>query len=214
MDFRVAIFLVVPLIFLLAAAVIIAALYWKTAPVREGLDYLHQEDAELGPAIISMIYHSAWARWYAAQALVNQGKPAGRDYLLQIASSVVLDKITDGALEVRGRLPGRIDYNPIDRTYWRSSALTFIKDPISLWKLIVIPRGGAEIEPSGNVIARNPVAAARTAQLINYDSLIVSARQFEKLWPKRDHLADKKRRRLLWRARWRRLDRDEIRRLS
>ena len=36
----------------------------------------------------------------------------------------------------------------------------------------------------------------------------------EKLWTARDREADKQRRKLLWQARWRRLNRDEIARLS
>src|SRR5260370_23662029 len=133
---------------------------------------------------------------------------------MQIASSIVPEKVVDGELEVRGRLPGEMDYNPIPRTYWRSSALTFIPHPASLWKLVIIPRGGAEIEPDGNVIARNPQAAARTAHITNYDSLLVDGYQFEALWPRNELVADKARHRLIWRAGWRRLDKNEIRRLS
>jgi hypothetical protein len=186
----------------------------RTASKQQKLEYLRSRDSELGSAIQDMARGSAWGRWYAAQLLVNSGKPAQHEHMIQIASSIVTDKIVDGELEVRGRLPGEMDYNPIPRTYWRSSALTFIADPVCLWRLVIIPRGGAEIEPDGNVIARNPQAAARTARITNYDSLLVDGYQFEALWPKKEPATDKARRRFIWRARWRRLDKDEIRRLS
>jgi hypothetical protein len=44
--------------------------------------------------------------------------------------------------------------------------------------------------------------------------LTVDGYEFEKLWPARDRVADKERRRLLWKAWWRRLDKDERARLS
>lgn len=161
-----------------------------------------------------MAWSSAWGRWYAAQLLVNSGKPAKYENILHPASFNVMEKITDGELKVRGRLPGNMDYQEIPQTHWRSSALHFIKDPVCLWRMIIIPRGGAEIEPNGNVIARNSVAAARTAEVTKYDSLLIDGFQFEALWPKYSRLADKKRKWFLCLARWRRLDKEEIRRLA
>jgi Fe-S cluster biosynthesis and repair protein YggX len=203
---------IIALIVLLAAGVTIIVL--NRQPAREQLEYLHHEDTELGPAILDMIHHSAWAKWFRAQSLVNQGYPVNEGNLLQTACLTVLQEITDGRLEVRGRLPGQMNYNPIPRTYWRSSALTFITEPAARWKLILIPRGGAQIEPSGNVIASNQMAALRTAQITDYDSLIADARQFEKLWPKRNRPTDRKRCKLLWQAWWRDLDKDEIQQIS
>jgi hypothetical protein len=186
----------------------------RTASKQQKLEYVRSRDSELGSAIQDMARMSAWGKWYAAQPLVNNGKPENHENILRIACSIVTDKIVDGELEVRGRLPSEMDYNPIPRTYWRSSALTIIADPVCLWKLVIIPRGGAEIEPDGNVIARNPQAAARTAHITNYDSFLVDGYQFEALWPKKEPRTDKARRRFIWRARWRRLDKNEIRRLS
>jgi hypothetical protein len=89
-----------------------------------------------------------------------------------------------------------------------------VKDPVSLWKIKLVPKGGVEVDRDGTIVrADNPTAARRTS-LLDYDSLTVDAYQFENLWPTKDKLADKKRRKLLCKARWRRLDRDEIRRLS
>jgi hypothetical protein len=80
--------------------------------------------------------------------------------------------------------------------------------------MIIIPTGGAEISPDGTVEAADPVAEQRTAAILNYDSLIVDSCEFEKLWPKREPLADKKRRQLLRKALKRGLDKDEILKLS
>ena len=178
------------------------------------LQYLRHRNSELGPAIIEMAYKSAWGRWFAAQHLVSVGTPIDMLQLLNVASFKVIEKIVDGTLEIRGRLPIEMDYEQIPQTHWRSSVLHFIKDPISLWKLIIIPRGGVEIDSDGMIEATDAVAHRRSTLLANYDSLIVDASQIEKLWPAQDAFADKKRRKLLRQARWRDLNKDEIQRLS
>ena len=89
-----------------------------------------------------------------------------------------------------------------------------IPDSISLWKMILIPRGGAEITPDGEVIGRNQEAVQRTDQLAAYDSLIISSRQFEKLWPRKDERADAARKHLLKKARKAGADQAEIAKLS
>jgi hypothetical protein len=191
---------------------------WKFAVSRLGrngakpsLSYLHQRDSDLGGAIKSMARSSAWA----AQHLVGSGSAIGEDYLLQIAGSVVRDKILDGDLDVRGRRPGRLDYEVIPRTYWQSSAFHFVNDPISLWRMIIFPTGGVEIAPDGTIArASDAAAAARTSQLATYDSFLIDAYQFEKLWPPNNVIADRKRRKVLRQARRRDLDKDEIQRLS
>ena len=78
----------------------------------------------------------------------------------------------------------------------------------------MLPRGGATVDPDGTVKAHNPQAEARNSKLQEYDSLVVDAEQFEKLWPARDRVADKLRQRFLQIARKRKLDADEIERLS
>ena len=149
-----------------------------------------------------------------AQLLVNSGR-AAIDQALHVASLLIDDQLINGKLEVRGRLRGGgMDYEPIPRTHWRSSAVHFVGDPMVLWKMIIIPRGGAEISPNGVVTGHDPEAVRRTETLNKYDSLIVDAYQFEKLWPLRDSIADEKRHELLTTARQRNLDEDEIRRLS
>jgi hypothetical protein len=195
------------------------AVYWDRLIPRfrkkssQSLKYLTYRDSTLGEAIISMAQQSAWGRWFAAQHLVNNGTPIGQRYLLHTAASIVMDQILDGNLAVRGRRPGGLEYEDIARTDWRSSTFYFSEDPISLWRLHICPRGVVQIEPDGTVHASDAIAAQRTAQL-DYDSFIVDGYQFEKLWPKTDSVADKKRRKLLREAQRRRLDKDEIQRLS
>jgi hypothetical protein len=179
------------------------------------LTYLSARDSQLESAIISMAHNSAWGRWFSAQHLANSGVPVGLQYLYQIAAGEVMKEITNGNLEVRGRRPDpkRLEYETIDRTHWRSSCFLCVADPISLWKIRLCPKGIFEIEPDGTVRAKDITAAQRTS-LLDYDSFIIDAYQFEKLWPKTDALADKKRRQFLRLARRRDLNVDEIRRLS
>lgn len=186
----------------------------KREEKRNHLEYLSGTDSDLGSSIITMARRSAWGRWYAVQHLIAAGSTIGMLYLLQIAGSVVWQKILNGNLEVRGRRPGQLEYEVIPRTHWQSSAFHFVNDPMSLWKMIIVPTGGVEIARDGAIVrATDSAAAARTSQLA-YDSFLIDAYQFEKLWPKKDTVADRARRKLLRKAWWRGLDKDERTRLS
>ncbi len=179
------------------------------------LAYLRDEDSELGGAIRDMVWCSAWGKWFAAQYLAtNNHHPASEEHVMLIATGLVLDALTNGQLGARGRRPGQLDYEPIPRTHWRSTALHMIKDNSTIWKMILIPRGGAEIQPDGSVIGHDQRAIQRTDQLAAYDSLIVSSRQFEKLWPRKDRKTDAARKRLLKTARKAMADPAEIEKLS
>lgn len=197
---------------------------WKAARRRikrgkasdQAPEYLSQKDSELGYAIISMARKSAVGRWKAAQQLVSSGTRASEHYLYRWAASVVMEEITNGKLQIRGRRPNpeQLGYEPIDRTHWRSTWLMPIEDQISLWKIKLIPKGVFELDRGGAIVRADDTAAAQRTSLLNYDSLIVDASQFENLWPQTDALADKERRKFLREARHRRLDKDEILRLS
>jgi hypothetical protein len=199
---------------------VIIAVYWdKIIPRRfrdrpQTLEYLRYKDSELGSTIRDMAWVSAWGKWYAAQILVNSSRPAAQEQVLHIAAHQVQDQLVNGDLEVRGRSPGSMEYQTIPRTHWRSSALHFIADPMTIWKMIILPRGGASIDPDGTIIASDQKAEQRTASIRSYDSLIVDGFQFEKLWPKKEPDADKKRLQFLRQAMKRGLDKDEIKRLS
>jgi hypothetical protein len=183
-------------------------------PLKPELQYLGATDTDLGWAIRAMAQKSAWGRWFAAQHLATSGKPIDEHHLLHIASTVVMDSILDGDIEVRGRKPTRMEYEPIPRTDWRSSAFVFLQDSICLWRMHIIPRGGAQISPDGTFIADNAACDERNANLRAYDSLIVDAHQFENRWPSTDKVADQKRQKFLRTARKRNLDPTTIRMLS
>jgi len=201
---------------------ILVAVYWnRLLPLRwrpatdPPLAYLHDEDSELGSAVRNMVWRSAWSKWYASQSLAtNDHRPASEEYVMQIATSLVRTALMDGLLEAQGRKPGQLDYEPIPRTHWRSTGLHMIKDNRTIWKMILVPGGSFEIHPDGTVVGDNQEAVQRTDRLAAYDSLIVSARQFEKLWPRKDRKTDTARKRLLKTAKKSGADSAEIEKLS
>jgi hypothetical protein len=210
----------------LAAVAIYALAVWPIPKLRKRhrdtpsleskLKYLSQRDSDLGPAIISMALHSAWGRWYAARHLVNLTIPVRHEHLYQVAANEVMEEITNGNLEVRGRRsdPRQLGYELIDRTHWRSSSLMCVRDSFAIWKIILVPKGGVEVDQGGDIVRSDNAVATQRTSLLDYDSLSVDAYQFERLWPAQEKLTDRKRRRLLCKARWLRLDKAEIRRLS
>jgi hypothetical protein len=181
------------------------------------LQYLSHEDDELGSAVRMMAWRSAWGRWYAAQCLANspKGTPDDReDGLMRVAAGHVWQALIDGKLEARGRRPEHMDFEAIPNTHWRSSPLHMIRGGPSLWRMIFIPTGGAEISPDGTVKARDPVAKERTDNLAAYDSIIVRARQFESLWPRKHKDTDAAKNLLLKKAKKAGADPAEIAKLS
>jgi hypothetical protein len=185
----------------------------KSPEARE-LEYLRHKDSELGTAIIEMTWLAAWGKWYAARELANTKKPIPPLTLLNRATSNIGTNLVNGDIEVRGRLPGEMDYRPIPRTYWRSTFPHFKEDPIALWKMSLIPTGGAKFDQDGTMTADDPMAEQRTAVIRNYDSLIVDAFQFERVWPKKSATHDKERCQFLRKALKLGLDKDEILKLS
>jgi hypothetical protein len=184
--------------------------------LRLSLQYLYDRDSQLGPAIISMARQSSYGRCFAAQHLVHNGAPIGQQHLYQVAASQVMQQITDGDLEVRGRRsdPDQLGLEPVDRTHWRSSWLWCVQDRVAQWKIILGPKGGVELDQDGKIVRTDDATATRRTSLLNYDLLLVDAYQFEKLWPQKEKIADRRRRKLLRDATRRGFDADEIRRLS
>jgi hypothetical protein len=58
---------------------------------------------------------------------------------------------------------------PIPRTHWQSTVPHMIKANQALWKMVLLPTGGAEIRPDGTITGHDPAATQRTAQLQAYD---------------------------------------------
>jgi hypothetical protein len=207
--------------FALAILSILLVVYWNQLLPRRWrqvtdppLDYLSYEDSELGGAIRDMAWFSAWGKWFASQTLVTNRRPMDEGTVMQTAAGQVLDALMDGRLEARGRRPGQLDYEPIPQTHWRSTAFHMAKDSRSIWKMVLIPRGGAEIHPDGRVVGRDQDAIQRTDQLATYDSIIINSRQFEKLWPRRDESTDAARKKVLKKAKKAGVDPAEIAKVS
>ena len=152
---------------------------WATAnrgDAEAGLQYLHDRDTQLDLAIYLMIQRSAWARWIAAQFLAGNGKPIDDKALLLNATSCVVHEAVEGALEIRGTLPTETESETIPRENWRLAYLDVVPNPRGIWAFPVKPR--SDVDPD------------RIRRLLSYDSLIVDARQFEKIWPRRDKTTD------------------------
>lgn len=205
----------------IGSILVCVAIVWFTWPIvrshrsaTEGtkLTYLRARDYELGPAIIQMAFKSAWGKWYAARDLLTTGVPIDVPKFLGITASNVKPKILDGDLAVRGRPSGQPSYEPIPRTDWRNAAIHFVRDPMTIWKMQVIPPGVVVIDRDGTV--RHDGNLESIAHLSRYDSLLVDSHQFERLWPKTEKVADKQRRKFIKEARRKKLDSDTIKSLS
>jgi len=191
-------------------------LRYSTSKEKGPLTYLYNEDEELGAAIRMMAWSSAWGKWYAAQHLaINDHRPVNEEHVMQIASSIVWEALKDGKLDAQGRKPGQLNYETIPRAHWRSTVPHMVADNLSLWKMILMPTGGAEFDRDGNLVrANHPPSKERTDKIAEYDSIIVNARQFETLWPRKDVATDRARKRLLKKARKAGADPTEIQKLS
>lgn len=177
------------------------------------LTYLNaRRDYDLGPAIIEMAHGSAWGRWFAARELVNAGKPIDERYWFQTAASMVMDKMRDGELVVRGRLHGQTGSELIPQTDWRDIALYYFPDNRTLWKLRIMPREGVTIQ-DGEVVDTD-LSMRTVAHITRYDILLVDSHQFGHLWPRNEKIADSARRKYLKEARRRKLDPNAIKMLS
>jgi hypothetical protein len=190
----------------LAFLSLIVAVYWdRFLPARwrrkseTSLAYLHHEDAGLGSAIRDMAWDSAWGKWYASQQLANVGK-LDETELMRVAASNVTEALVNGKLKARGRQPGQLDYEEIPRTHWHSTVPYMVPDNKTLWKMVLLPTGGVEKLPGGMTVMHDVSAAQRTDQLRQFDSIIVDAREFEKLWPRKDARVDVGRKQFLKKA--------------
>jgi hypothetical protein len=114
-----------------------------------------------------------------------------------MAASLVTDAAMNGELEVRGRPSNGISYEVIPREAWRLIALDTRPDLHTLWRVMVIPRAGAAISDDGKLETEPP---SRVAHIFDYDSLIVDSCQFQQLWPRKDPIADRARKRCLQKA--------------
>ena len=162
--------------------------------------YLPDRDSELDMAILLMAHRSAWGRWFSAQILVCNGTPIREDYLMRMAVDQVVHEAVEGNLTIRGRLPSGTEYETIGSDVWRLAHLDVKPDTRRIWGISAIPR--SDVDPE------------RISRLLSYDSLIVDSRQFEKIWPLKQSVADAQRREFLKTARKNGVDPVEIAKLS
>jgi hypothetical protein len=182
------------------------------------LQYLSHEDEELGAAIRMMVLVSAWGKWFTAQSLKNSPRgtrESREDQTMLVARHLVGTALVDGTLQARGRTPGHMDFETIPATHWRDTRPHMVRDSISQWKMVLFPVGGVEFKRDGTIVrASDGAAMERTNKLTAYDSIIVSARQFESLWPHKDKATDKARNILLKKAKKAGANQDDIKVLS
>jgi hypothetical protein len=125
--------------------------------------YLSDVDSELGSAIRDMATYSAWAKWFASQALaISNHQPVSQSHLMHIASSIVLDALMNGKIFARGRSSSAIEYEDIPREAWRLAAIRMEPDLRTLWRAVLFPRSNVDPE--------------RIDRLLGYDSVIVDSR--------------------------------------
>ncbi len=157
-------------------------------------------DTEVGEAVYRLAHSFSWGKWFAAQCLANNGKPIGAISLMHTAAGLVEGEAMAGRLVFRGRPPGATDYEEIPREAWRLIALGVKPHPRRIWDAMPVPR--SEVDP------------ARVQKFLDYDSIIVSSDEFEKLFPPIDKQADAERATFIKQAKKRKLDSKEIARLS
>jgi len=163
--------------------------------------YLSDVDSELSTAIRNMATYSAWAKWYAAQFLANNNhQPARQHDIMNTASYLILDALMNGQILARGRPSGTIEYEDISREAWRLAAIRMEPHPNTLWRAVLFPR--SDVDPE------------RIKKLLDYDSVIVNSREFEKLWPRVDKFTDNARTKLLKKARKVGADPEHVEKLS
>jgi len=188
-------------VFVLAQLVITELARWngRAEPTKERgsqLSYLPRSDVELNLALRLLAQRSAWGRWYAARILALHKSKIEEEDLMLTASGQVTSAAANGRLTIRGRRLGGRSYEPIPKEYWGSAFLDVRADPISLWQVFISP---------GDYSAGNT---------LQFDSLIVSAKEIETLWPKHEGSSDEARKEFLEQARQEGLDPAEIARLS
>jgi hypothetical protein len=145
-------------------------------------------DVELIHALWHIATGSAWGKWFAAHHLASSGSEIPERSLMTTAETVFRQRAEDGEIEVRGRRPAQLDYEPIRREHWRLIFVDLEPDPRTLYRTVVKPRSGVELE--------------RVAALLEFDSLIVDRKRLNALWPAVDRKLDWARRRLVCAARW------------
>ena len=197
---------IAPWFLMIGSTLFLAYLQWWPKSDKAGVSsiaepvYLPNVDTELPLAILLMAYHSAWGRWFSAQELALKGRKIEELFLMRTAAMLVSAAAVDGHLQILGKPFGKIDYEVIPMERWRFVYFAAHPSPTRVWDFPVTPCHG--VDP-GSVSA-----------VLNYESLMVKAIEFEKLWPKSDRQTDKARKKFLKQARQKGVDHTLVDQLS
>jgi hypothetical protein len=142
---------------------------WKTGHGHQPERYLQDVDSEVTHALLMMVSRSAWGRWYRQQVGTSGENALTDGSTMHVAAYLITDAAMNGRLELRGRLPSEVNYEPIQKETWRLAALAVEPDSFTIWKVKVHPRHG--VDPD------------RIKRVLVYDSLVVNSQAFEALWP-------------------------------
>jgi hypothetical protein len=160
-------------------------------PFNRPLQYLNNRDEALSNAVKALAWNSAWGKWWQSQHLaMNDRRPVNEFTLMCTAAGQVTQKAMDGALEIRGRPPGKLDPEVISPDRWRLMFIAMDPDDAALWKATLSPKG----TPS-------EAEKAEMALLLGYRDLMVDAHRFEEIWPRHDRVTDAHRDECLRKAR-------------
>jgi hypothetical protein len=127
---------------------------------------ISRKSVHLMEAIWRVAERSAWGRWKDAQTLASGGTRS-EIYKLHLSEHVVREAAEDGNLIVRARQKNSTEYTILPSDFWRVIYIDIQPDPISLWRVTVKPRHGAEVS------------------VPEYDDLVVDRHQLELQWPER-----------------------------
>jgi hypothetical protein len=159
--------------------------YGEPKPSKNELSAIYDEkDLSLGDAIFHVAARSAWARWQNASKLAKDGRPVDELSQMNVASSIFETAARNGAIRIRGRLRGTIQFEDISPDLWHIAALAPRKDLLTPWKVEIMPCSGVDLE-----------------RIPKYESMIVDAAQVRCLWPRKDWRTDLSARKLLLEAR-------------
>jgi len=142
---------------------------------REGETF---KEEGLARVIFWIAERSAWSRWQQAFSFARNGSKHDENSMLNLAMHMLQIEIEAGRLIVRGRRKGREKIEPISADFFCNiAALHLESDPVSLWRVYLIPRG--------------TWIKGETAYIDEYDFLRTDFHRVEEIWPEYDIILDK-----------------------
>lgn len=138
---------------------------------------LEETDTEISTALLLITDLSSWMRWQDAQRIGDGRVALTADGKINLAETVLRQRLEEGRLSARGRRRGTLEYEKIPTDLWKIIYLDIQRDPRTLWRAKMTPRDGLEQE----AIERIP----------DYVSIQVSEKQIKESWPAMDTRLDR-----------------------